>query len=315
MSLSLFAPAKVNLFLHVISRRSDGYHELESLIVFVDVGDRLSIVPGGAFDVVIDGPFADTLADEPVSDNLVHRAGRLLMARSGHARVDGVGGSGSKTAALPGGVLRLEKNLPVAAGLGGGSADAAAALRLLKDHWSISLPEKDLHEMGLSLGADIPVCLESRPAFVTGIGETIEPAPALPEIWAVLVNSGTPVPTGKVFKGLDPERLAGKPGPGVAPEAFRETGDLVKALAHTRNDLEASALKVAPDIADVLALIARQSGCALARMSGSGGTCFGLFPTQTEALAAVEGITQTQPGWWAKAGRILNGAPQITKTA
>ncbi len=294
--LSLYAPAKVNLFLHVLRRLPDGYHELESLIVFVDVGDRLSVSEASGFQVEVGGPFANLLSDEPVSDNLVHRAGAQLMARAG---------------AEFGGHLRLEKNLPVAAGLGGGSADAAAALRLLKDFWRLDVSRDDLQALGLELGADIPVCLDCRPAFVGGIGEDLTPAGPLPDAWAVLVNSGTPVPTGKVFKGLDPDNLAGQPGPSVPAEDFADARRLGAALARTRNDLEASALRVAPDIADVIGQIERQPGCLLARMSGSGGTCFGLFETRQEAEEAARRIAAHHPRWWAQAGRLLQDAPGV----
>ncbi len=298
--LSLYAPAKVNLFLHVLRRRADGYHDLESLIVFVDVGDRISVTPADDLSLAIEGPFAPLLAHEPVTDNLVFRAGTMLRDKGG---------------AHGGAALTLEKTLPIAAGLGGGSADAAAALRLLMAHWDLDVPHNDLHALGLALGADIPVCIESRPAFVAGVGEVLTQTPRLPDLWAVLVNSGTPVPTGKVFKGLDPDALTGVSGPMVPDEAFGEPRAFVDALAATRNDLEPPALNVAPDIAEVLTVIGGQAGCLMARMSGSGGTCFGLFAREAHAEAAARTILAERPGWWARAGALLQAAPAITAPA
>ncbi|MGF1457325.1 MAG: 4-(cytidine 5'-diphospho)-2-C-methyl-D-erythritol kinase [Alphaproteobacteria bacterium] len=294
--LALHAPAKVNLFLHVLCRRADGYHDLESLIVFVDVGDRLTVSPARDLSLTIGGPFAPLLAHEPVADNLVFRAGTMLRDKAGVS-------AGARVV--------LEKHLPIAAGLGGGSADAAAALRLLTAHWTADLPRDDLHALGLALGADIPVCIESRPAFAAGVGEILTETPRLPDLWAVLVNSGTPVPTGKVFKGLDPDALAGVCGPTVPPEAFNDAQSFVEALKATRNDLEPPALRVAPDIADVLDVIAAQPGCRLARMSGSGGTCFGLFAAEAEAQTAARAILDQRPAWWARPGALLQAAPNL----
>ncbi len=295
--LSLYAPAKVNLFLHVLRRREDGYHDLESLIVFVDTGDRLTVSPGPEFTLTIRGPFSGALAHEPVTDNLVYRAGLELIERAG--------------AAPRGAHLELEKNLPVAAGLGGGSADAAASLRVLMTAWDLALPQAELEALALSLGADVPVCLTCRPSFVGGVGEIMTDTPRLPPLWAVLVNSGTPVPTGRVFKGLDPEALAGVPGPDVAAAAFGDREAFIAALEKTRNDLEPSALRVAPDIAEVLEALAAEDGCLLARMSGSGGTCFGLFASAVEAEGARARLASRHPAWWAEAGAVLQDAPDI----
>ncbi len=295
-ALTLFAPAKVNLFLHVLSRRPDGYHELESLIVFAGIGDRLTVSPGPDLSLRIDGPFAPALADEPVADNLIMRAARALADAAG---ID------------PTGRVTLEKCLPVASGIGGGSADAAAALRLLAAHWGINVDSQRMHEIGVALGADIPVCQASRPAYVTGIGEHVAPTPRLPGLWMVLVNSGTPVPTGPVFKGLDPAAMPGVCGPDVPHGAYGEADAFLAALRVTRNDLEGSARRVAPDIAQVLDALTAQPGCRLARMSGSGGTCFGLFTEQALADAAVEAIRTGQPSWWAACGPVLQDAPLI----
>ncbi len=299
-SLSLFAPAKVNLFLHVLARRTDGYHDLESLIVFVDVGDRLTVAPAEDVALSLEGPFAPALVGEPVTDNLVYRAASLLRDQAGPDK------------AVKGAALRLDKRLPVASGIGGGSADAAAALRLLLAHWDMDLPRDTLQDLGLSLGADIPVCLDSSPSFVSGIGETLRATPPLPDTWMVLVNSGTPVPTGPVFKGLDPATFTGEPGPTVAPDAFARAEDFLHALQATRNDLEVSAVTVAPDIQDVLKAISATSDCGLARMSGSGGTCFGLYTDQHAAEAAVARLRADHAGWWVASGKLLQAAPPVT---
>ena len=267
-----FAPAKGNLTLHVTGRRADGYHLLDSLVVFPHIGDRLAVTPAAALSLVVEGPFAAGLAADGA--NLVLRAARLLAPDRGAA-------------------LRLEKRLPLAAGIGGGSADAAAALRLLSRHWGVAMPPTDAL---LALGADLPVCLAARSARMTGIGEAVAPV-ALPPGWLVLCNPGVPVATGGVFAGL--ARAENAPMGPVPPLA--DAAALAAFLAAGRNDLEAPARALAPAIGAVLAALAAAPGCLLARMSGSGATCFGLFAGEAAARRAAAGIAAAEPGWWVAA--------------
>ena len=258
--LAGFAPAKVNLTLHVTGRRADGYHLLDSLVAFADVGDHLTSAPGDGLTVT--GPFA---AGVPVGDeNLIRRALRL----AGSARA-----------------ITLDKQLPHPAGLGGGSSDAAAALRLV----GADLPVGDL----LALGADVPVCAIGRGARMRGIGDRVTPV-SLPPLHAVLVNPGLSVATPQVFAALETPRNAGMDDlPGWA-----DTDALIDWLIPQRNDLEGPAITVAPDIVGVLGAI-RATGAAVTRMSGSGATCFGLYPDVAVAKAAAKRLDR--PGWWVRA--------------
>jgi 4-diphosphocytidyl-2-C-methyl-D-erythritol kinase len=268
------APAKVNLALHVTGRRADGYHLLDSLVVFPRVGDRLRAEPSRELSLSVEGRFAACLDR---GDNLVLRAARLLAPGRGAA-------------------LTLDKRLPVASGIGGGSADAAAALRLLGRLWGVPLPPTAAL---LGLGADVPVCLAGVASRMRGIGEALEPV-ALPAFWLVLANPGVPVATGAVFAAL-----AGRFGPPLPhPPAFADAAALAGWLAARRNDLEAPAAALAPAIAGTLAALAAQPGCLLARMSGSGATCFGLFATAAEAEAAADALGRARPRWWVAAAPV-----------
>lgn len=274
------APAKVNLFLHVTGRRADGYHMLDSLAVFGPAADRLTATPGAALSLTLAGPFGESLAAEP--DNLVLRAARALAAEAGSEA---------------GATLQLEKHLPIASGIGGGSADAAAALRLLNRLWGSGLDSAALARIAAPLGADIPVCVASRPARMQGIGEVISAAPDLPECGLLLVNPRVPVATPAVFRA----RQGGFSAPAALPAAWPDARAMAADLARLTNDLEAPALSLCPVIADVLAALRAAPGCLLARMSGSGATCFGLFATPQQAEAAA----QTMPGdWWAAGGAL-----------
>ncbi|PTE16565.1 4-(cytidine 5'-diphospho)-2-C-methyl-D-erythritol kinase [Pseudogemmobacter blasticus] len=267
-----FAPAKVNLTLHVTGRRQDGYHLLDSLVVFAGVGDRVSVTTGEGFSVT--GPQAALLP--PSDDNLCLRAAR----------------------AMGGGVaITLDKVLPVASGIGGGSADAAATLRALA-RMGRPLPDA---ETVLKLGADVPVCLSGHAVRMTGVGEGLAPV-SVPPGWMVLVNPGVAVSTPSVFRALD--RRENPPMPTPLPP-LPDMAALVAFVASQRNDLEAPAIALAPVIADVKAALAAQDGCLLARMSGSGATCFGLFAGQASAEAAARAIRAAQPGWWAAAAPML----------
>jgi len=283
--------AKINLTLHVTGRRDDGYHELDSLIVFAGIGDGLEIAPGPEVALEIAGPFAPVLRAAD-SENLVVVAARALAARYGIEA---------------GAHLRLDKQLPVAAGLGGGSADAAAALHGLVDFWGLDPPVAELHALAATLGADVPVCLFGRPSFVAGIGERIAPALALPPAWFVLVNPGVPLSTAAVFAA----RQGGFSAPARWREPISELRAWVARLAACRNDLEAPALELAPDIREVLATLRDTAGCMLARMSGSGATCFGLYALEAAAQAAARRIAATRPGWWVRAAPLRTGTASI----
>jgi 4-diphosphocytidyl-2-C-methyl-D-erythritol kinase len=308
------APAKVNLYLHVTGRRPDGYHLLDSLAVFPAVGDVLRAAPAEGLSLTVSGPFGAGLAD--AADNLVLRAARALAATLPGRAV--------------GARLELDKHLPVASGIGGGSADAAAALRLLARLWGVetavpelavpelavpelavpelavpelavpelAVPELALPELGLTLGADVPVCLASVPARMAGIGELLGPAPALPACGMVLVNPGVAVATPAVFRAREGDFSA----PAVLPAGWDDAAAMAADLARLHNDLQPPAIGLCPVIADVLAALAAISGCLLARMSGSGATCFGLFADAAAAEAAARALAR--PGWWCWGGAL-----------
>lgn len=273
MSLSRFAPAKVNLYLHVTGKRADGYHLLDSLAVFPDVGDTLSVTPSGTLTLDVAGPCGEGLTGE--ADNLVLRAARLLAPGRGAA-------------------LRLGKFLPVASGIGGGSADAAAALNLLSSFWDVSA---DLPALALQLGADVPVCLTSHPARMQGIGEILAPAPKIPEFGMLLVNPGVAVPTPAVFKA---RRGAFSPAPAL-PGRWADVDAMVADLRACTNDLQDAAIGIAPVIGEVLETLAGLPGSKMVRMSGSGATCFAIFNTPADAAEAVDEIPEA---WWAWGGGL-----------
>lgn len=279
------APAKINLFLHVIGRRRDGFHVLESLVGFADCGDRLDFGPGRALSLIVEGPFASGLAAE--DDNLVLRATRAFAAAFPEARS---------------GQFRLVKNLPVASGVGGGSSDAATALRLLAQANAVSLDDPALIRTAASLGADVPVCLEAHPRLMRGIGHDLGPKLDFARVPALLVNPMMAVETRAVFAklGLQPGDRFEYAGPVAAV-----SGDPIETLAlTTRNDLEDPAIRLVPAIAIVLDELRSLPGCRLARMSGSGATCFALFGTDAAAEAAHAVLMAEQPGWWVRTCRI-----------
>ncbi len=279
------APAKINLFLHVLGRRVDGYHLLDSLAVFAGVADVLRAEPAEALSLTLDGPFASALTAD--SDNLVLRAARILAEAAG---------------ITPGARLTLTKNLPIASGIGGGSADAAAALRVLAPLWRLALGESDLAALAARLGADVPVCLAGRTSRMGETGEVLLPAPTLPPCGIALVNPGVPVSTAEVFRA----RTAGFSAPASLPASWADAATMAGDLAHLRNDLEPAAIALCPPIGTVLNVLRASSGCLLARMSGSGATCFGLFTTPKEALAV--SAQAARPGWWAWGGSLLRPA-------
>jgi 4-diphosphocytidyl-2-C-methyl-D-erythritol kinase len=282
--LTEFAPAKVNLTLHVLGRRPDGYHEIDSLVAFADMGDCLTFRPGDRLELAVTGPTGGAAGAS--EDNLVLKAARALAAR-----VDG----------LRHGAFLLDKRLPVAAGLGGGSSDAAAALRLLARVNGLSREDARLHAAAQATGADVPVCLDPKARLMRGIGEILSDAIHLPEIAAVLVNPGVAVPTKAVFAALGAPALTGPPEPDEFITIDTDAASLVPMLAGRRNDLQTPAIKVQPVIADVLRVLERSANCLLARMSGSGATCFGLFGSHAAAEEAAQQMQAAHPAWWVRA--------------
>lgn len=279
----MLARAKVNLYLHITGKRADGYHLLDSLIVFADAGDAITAAESERVSLSIDGPFAAGLETGP--ENLVLRAAAGLQELAGTRR---------------GAAVRLTKNLPIASGIGGGSADAAATLRLLGALWRVAPSEAALMELAARLGADVPVCLAGRPSFVGGVGEEITPAGDLPACWLLLVNPRVATPTPAVFKARRGAFSAAARWH-AAPRGFAE---LAAHLASARNDLTEAAISVTPRIEEVLSAIRDLPGCALARLSGSGATCFGLFADEAAAQGALARMRASQPGWWSIAAPL-----------
>jgi 4-diphosphocytidyl-2-C-methyl-D-erythritol kinase len=282
------ARAKINLALHVVGRRPDGYHLLDTLVAFADIGDTVEVseTARGRLALFLDGPFADQLSDSgPPRDNLVLRAARELSALPGvhpdHKR--------------PGARIALTKRLPVAAGLGGGSADAAATLRLLDRFWNLGTPRRELAALGLKLGADVPMCLVSRPLRAEGIGEKIAPAGGIPALPLLLLNPGVSVSTSAVFA-----RLQSASGSAVwpLPERFASIIEFAQWLRMSRNDLFEPAREEAPSIATAVKAMAADPDCLIARMSGSGATVFGLFNSRTAAERAAVRLSTKRPNWW-----------------
>jgi 4-diphosphocytidyl-2-C-methyl-D-erythritol kinase len=270
-SVRVFAPAKINLFLHIGDKRADGFHPLESLAVFVDAGDALTIERADELSLTLDGPFAEGLRAE--ADNLVLRAARALNVT---------------------GRISLTKNLPVASGIGGGSADAAAALRGLNDLYG--LKRTDLEAVAATLGSDVPVCVASQPAWMEGRGEILTPA-VVPPLSLLLVNPRVGVSTAEVFRGL-------KSRSGVGMELHMK-GDLLSLLKRTANDLEAPARTIQPVVGEVLDALAMSPNVQLVRMSGSGATCFGVFGDHASAAKAGELLSAAHPAWWVRAAKVL----------
>jgi 4-diphosphocytidyl-2-C-methyl-D-erythritol kinase len=282
--------AKVNLTLRVIGRRVDGYHDLESLVAFADCADRLSLMPGSKLDLKTTGPLARDCGE--TADNLVFKAAQLL---------------GERVPDLKFGDFTLDKVLPVAAGIGGGSADAAAALRLLAQANGLAIDDPRLIEVAQLTGADVPVCLASRACVMTGVGETLLPL-SLPAIPCVMVNPRVPVATRDVFEALGlrhGELLVGATDVIQAtawPEEGASLEDWAEVLSGSANDLEAPATRIQPVIGEVISALSAANGAWLARMSGSGATCFAIFESTPEAKRAAQKIQRDYPQWWVHAG-------------
>jgi 4-diphosphocytidyl-2-C-methyl-D-erythritol kinase len=276
----LLARAKVNLWLTVVGRRADGYHLLDSLIAFTDLADEIEAVPSDRLALAIEGPLASVLAGE--SDNLVLKAARLLADRAGVA---------------PRVALKLTKRIPVAAGLGGGSADAAATLQALIDLWRVALPVEELFDLAARLGADVPMCFAGRAALASGVGERLAPAPPLPPCAILLVNPGVALPTPDVFKARRGAFSAPRP---VHP--WTDLASFALALAERGNDLTEAAVTLRPVVADVLAFLRKSDGALHVAMSGSGATCFALYASVELAKRAA---TRLPPSWWHHAGNLV----------
>ena len=284
-SIIIQAPAKLNLYLYVTGQREDGYHELNSLVAFASICDSIQVRPAPELMLTASGPFADRLKlDE---ENLVWRAARALQ-------------NVAKTA--EGAELSLTKNMPVASGIGGGSANAAATIRALIRLWSLKHIGHELPAVALSLGADVPVCLYGRPALMSGVGELIKPAPKIPPAHLVIVNPGDAVSTKAVFKTRE--------GPySSPPEELKEAKSLQEftlQLASRCNDLTAPALVISPVIQEVLTALETTKNCLFARMSGSGATCYGIFETRRQAKVAASRISLMHPDWWIKTANFLD---------
>lgn len=313
------ALAKINLYLHVTARRANGYHELDSLVVFADVGDKITATRADDLSLSVSGPYGEVI-DGQTDDNLVIKAARTLAKHAGvPARAR----------------LHLEKNLPVASGIGGGSADAAATLKILVKLWGLELPDEHIHHaahqiadtkdtaraleillklwrddldsnlmltVALELGADVPVCLEGHAAYMGGIGERLDLAPHLPPAWFVLVNPGQAVSTPAVFQA----RVGEFSQAARFYESPHDAAHLAQLLGERRNDLTQAACTLAPVIGEVLAALETQDGVLLARMSGSGATCFALFATPDAARVAAERVRAMHPAWWVAATKMID---------
>lgn len=279
--------AKLNLALHVTGKRDDGYHLLDSLVVFAISSDEICVSAATELSLSIEGPMAAGLSGS--ADNLVLQAARALTkyaATQGHT-VDGAN-------------IVLKKRLPVAAGIGGGSADAAATLRALNQLWSLNLEQAELEGIGVGLGADVPVCIGERSTRISGIGTELKPIARMPMFHLVLVNPNIAVSTPAIFKALDKADNA----PMVDPPSSAEMDDWLCWLQATRNDLYAPAVKLCPAIDDVLAAL-KQEGAKFARMSGSGATCFGIFDDFDQAQSAAVTILKAHPHWWVDAAETI----------
>ncbi len=282
MIISETAPAKINLTLTVLGRRADGYHEIESLVAFADAGDRVTLRPDAGCGVTTSGPFAGDI----LGTNLLERTLTLLRERDPALRL---------------GAVHLEKNLPVAAGLGGGSADAAALLRAVRR----ANPERAAaiawQEVAARLGADVPVCLVAKAALITGIGDRVEPlsdSAGLPPMAALLVNPRLPLATADVYGALGASPVGTGRAPTAPPGPFPDLAGLVAFMQLHGNDLEPAAVRLLPAIAEVKTALAALPGCRIAALSGSGPTCYGVFATRSECEAAARLLARSRPGWW-----------------
>ncbi|MEM7171587.1 MAG: 4-(cytidine 5'-diphospho)-2-C-methyl-D-erythritol kinase [Pseudomonadota bacterium] len=286
------APAKVNLTLQVTGQRPNGYHDLQSLVVFAQMGDQLEFWPSDELSLEVEGPFACDLG--AASENLVMGAARSLQARYGLST---------------GALIKLSKNLPVASGIGGGSSDAAAALRGLCRLWELKPERRDLADLSLGLGADVPVCLRGEPCHMSGVGEEIIPIRLPSGLWLLLVNAMIPVSTAQVFK----ERQGRFSVPAALPENWRSLDSFMASLALAANDLEEAAGRISPFIGTCITALSKTQDCLLARMSGSGATCFGLFAEAAAAKKAALMVSEQYPDWWVAAAAVKGSTERLQR--
>jgi 4-diphosphocytidyl-2-C-methyl-D-erythritol kinase len=283
LPLHAFAPAKLNLYLHITGRRADGYHLLDSLVVFTDIGDSLRLEESEEFIFEIEGPKADSLAAENPNDNLAVRAVQALA---------------NELQRPPNIKLTLIKNLPIASGIGGGSSDAAAALRLLAGYWGVPPSDQRLYSIAASLGQDIPCCLDSATCYFRDIGNITDPGPELPHTSIVLVNPNKALPTPDVYKART----------GAFTRAARfdrdpqNTIELAGMLHERSNVLTDAASRIMPEIADILVALSATPNCQMARMSGSGATCYGLYANRSDSKQAAAHLFKAHPEWWVVPG-------------
>ncbi len=275
---------KINLFLHILGKRSDGFHELESLFYFPEIYDEIEILPATGEKLQIEGPFAGPLQDNKNS-NLILKTYSLLKILYG--------------AKIPDLSFKLTKNIPVSSGIGGGSANAAAVLKYLNETYELGLRPSQLYKIGARLGADVPACIMDRTCFAKGIGEILSDVEEFPKLNILLVNPLVPVSTAEIFKMGFSQFTTPLSN---AELSFKTTQSLIDFLEGTRNDLETNAKKLCPQINDILNIVKAQSGCLLSRMSGSGSTIFGIFETKDKALTAKEIIMKQNPAYWVSAG-------------
>jgi 4-diphosphocytidyl-2-C-methyl-D-erythritol kinase len=294
ISATAFAPAKVNLFLHVGALEADGRHPLSSLMVFADIGDRIEVRSADALGLDIEGPFADGLGTG--DDNLVLRAARAMLART----------RGPKAPFR----LILTKALPLAAGLGGGSSDAGATLRLLRETLAVDVSDAELEVIAGDLGSDGAPCLWGRPVVAEGRGERLSAVPGLPELNAVLVNPGVPSPTGAVYRAFDERGGVGGADRPNLPDAFETAEEAAGFLKSCRNDLEAPAVSLTPLIGKVLETLRDEPETLLGRLSGSGATCFSLCADDIQAEGLAERLERMRPDWWVRRCRLGGPWPQ-----
>ena len=293
-SFSVLAPAKINLYLHVTGKRTDGYHTLDSLIAFSNIGDRITFYPADEFSFRIQGPFFQSFTARETDSS----------QQSGNLVVRAVHSLANLTGRKPDFRIALTKNLPLAAGLGGGSADAAATIWAMMTLWNIPMSLPGLDKMMIDLGADVPACLPSAPVRVTGIGDVMTPVHNLPEIPVVLVNPLKRCPTPDVFRLFEGERKQEIACLGT----LVDSSELIDFLKNQDNDLSSPAISIVPDIERIVKLMTQQDGCHLSRMSGSGATVFGLFDNQENARNAAETLALGYPEWWVRTGSINSPA-------
>ncbi len=285
MSITVSAPAKINLYLHITGRRENGYHDLDSLSTIVDgIADRITIAPAPSLSLTLSGPFAPMIANDAPQSNLAVRAASALAAHLGR-RADVA--------------IALEKNIPPGAGLGGGSADAAATVRALLDHWNAIVKEDDLHDLLLSLGSDVPACYAGKPVIIRGTGDIVLPAPPIPRLPVLLIWPGKMSSTPAAYKAYRPPFN----NAASVPAHFDGAEDFIAFLSRQQNDLYAPALGAVPEIKDTLDILNAQKNIRLARMSGSGSACFALFDDEESAAGAETAISRSVPSsWWVRRG-------------